>query len=124
MYRSPDATRSAPDSSNGATPPIAQLAAALVELAEAQRATDQRLAQLVNINQWMANTQQQQAEQSAAMEGVARLVAVKNINMSFGAMVVFMVKWAIAAIPAAIVLFWLGLVASMLFGGMLMSLAR
>ena len=32
-------------------------------------------------------------------------VVVKDINMSFSSMVFFMVKWAIAAIPAAIILF-------------------
>ena len=31
-------------------------------------------------------------------------VVVKDINMSFGSMVVFMIKWAIAAIPAMIIL--------------------
>ncbi|WP_301361840.1 hypothetical protein [Stutzerimonas nitrititolerans] len=39
----------------------------------------------------------------------ARPVVVIDINMSFGAMVRFMVKWAIATIPAAIILiilFW------------------
>lgn len=32
-------------------------------------------------------------------------VVVTDIQMPFGSMVVFMVKWAIAAIPAAIILF-------------------
>ena len=35
-------------------------------------------------------------------------VVVTDIRMSFGSMVVFMIKWAIAAIPAAIILFILG----------------
>ena len=35
-------------------------------------------------------------------------VIVTDIRMSFGSMVVFMVKWAIAFIPAATILFVLG----------------
>jgi len=35
-------------------------------------------------------------------------VIVTDISMSFGSMVVFMVKWAIASIPAAMILFLLG----------------
>lgn len=35
-------------------------------------------------------------------------VVVTNIQMPFGSMVVFMIKGAIAAIPAAIILFILG----------------
>ena len=35
-------------------------------------------------------------------------VVVTDIQMSFGSMVVFMVKWSIAAIPAVIILFILG----------------
>lgn len=31
-------------------------------------------------------------------------IVVSDIRMSFGSMVVFMVKWAIASIPAAIIL--------------------
>jgi hypothetical protein len=40
-------------------------------------------------------------------------VVVTNIKMPFGAMVVFMVKWAIATIPALIIL---SLVGSIVFG--------
>ena len=35
-------------------------------------------------------------------------VVVTDIQMPFGSMVVFMIKWAIATIPAAIILFILG----------------
>lgn len=35
----------------------------------------------------------------------SKLVTIKDINMSFKSMVFFMVKWAIATIPAAIILF-------------------
>jgi len=35
-------------------------------------------------------------------------VVVTDVQMPFGSMVVFMIKWAIATIPAAIILFILG----------------
>ena len=52
-------------------------------------------------------------------------VVVTDIKMSFGSMVVFMVKWVIASIPAVIILFlissvvglFLGMVVEILFGG-------
>ena len=40
-------------------------------------------------------------------------VEITDIRMPFGSMVVFMVKWAIASIPAIIILYFL----FMLFGG-------
>ena len=45
-------------------------------------------------------------------------VVIKDIEMSFSSMVTFMVKWAIAAIPAAIIL---GLLVAV-FWGFLLSL--
>ena len=46
------------------------------------------------------------------------LVVVKDIQMGFGSMVVFMVKWAIASIPAIIILSALAsLVAMVCYGG-------
>lgn len=55
------------------------------------------------------------------MEGEGKQeVIVTDIRMSFGSMVLFMVKWAIASIPAAIILFVLGtLMWSLLFGLMI-----
>lgn len=48
-------------------------------------------------------------------------VVIKDIEMSFGSMVVFMIKWTIAAIPAFIVLTVVAVVAvgflrAMIFG--------
>ena len=37
-------------------------------------------------------------------------IVVTNIQMPFSSMVIFMVKWAIASIPAAIVLIFIGMV--------------
>ena len=45
-----------------------------------------------------------------------RSVVVTDIEMSFGAMIIFMVKWAIASIPAAIILFLIGALLWGLFG--------
>ena len=42
-------------------------------------------------------------------------VVVNDFNMPFGSMVGFMVKWAIASIPAAIILLFVAIV----FGGLL-----
>ena len=45
----------------------------------------------------------------ADMNKGAQPVVVVDLNMSFGSMVVFMIKWAIAAIPALIMLSLIGL---------------
>ena len=45
-------------------------------------------------------------------------VEISDINMTFGSMVVFNIKWAIATIPAAIILFVLGSILMTLFGGL------
>ncbi|MGH8688236.1 MAG: hypothetical protein ACREVQ_11090 [Burkholderiales bacterium] len=55
------------------------------------------------------------------METEQRVVVV-DVNMKFGTMVMFLVKLAIAAIPAAIILFVLGALASALMGGVLHGL--
>ena len=47
-------------------------------------------------------------------------VTVTDIHMPFWSMVVFMVKWSIAAIPAVIILFFLTLIAYALFGSLLL----
>ena len=46
-------------------------------------------------------------------------VVVKDIQMSLGSMVVFMVKWAIAAIPAFLILVALWFLVSTFFVGVL-----
>jgi len=45
-------------------------------------------------------------------------VIVTDIHMQFGSMVFFMVKWAIASIPAMIILFFAGVVILGLLGGL------
>ena len=49
-------------------------------------------------------------------------VVVTDIDMPFMSMVVFIVKWTIAAIPAMIILFVLGTIAAVLLGGIFHSM--
>ncbi len=49
-------------------------------------------------------------------------VRIKDINMPFLSMVIFMVKWSIAAIPAMIILFIMGAIFTGIFGGFLGTL--
>lgn len=51
-------------------------------------------------------------------------VIISDVNMTFGSMVVFMIKWAIAAIPAAIILFILGWFFMIMFSGLFGALLR
>jgi len=47
----------------------------------------------------------------------AKGITVTDIKMPFGSMVIFMIKWAIASIPAAIILFLIGAVFIGVLGG-------
>lgn len=51
-------------------------------------------------------------------------VIVTDIHMPFLSMVVFMVKWAIAAIPALLILTVIGIVTWGILGGLILSLTR
>jgi hypothetical protein len=57
------------------------------------------------------------------MEPEQRVVVV-DVNMRFGTMVVFLVKLAIAAIPAAIILTLIGAAIVLVFSGMLTGTLR
>lgn len=46
-------------------------------------------------------------------------VRITDINMPFMSMVIFMIKWAVAAIPAMIVLSIAGGIIASIFGGLL-----
>lgn len=48
-----------------------------------------------------------------------KMVIVTDIRMPFISMVVFMVKWVIASIPAFIILWIIGVILTLLFGGMM-----
>lgn len=49
-------------------------------------------------------------------------VSIRDLNMPFFSMVAFMVKWAVASIPAVIVLLVLGVMLSSFFGTFFFSL--
>ena len=55
-------------------------------------------------------------------EATTKRVAITDIDMPFWSMVVFMVKAAIAAIPAFIILSVLGFIVTAVFGGLLAGL--
>lgn len=55
---------------------------------------------------------------------MASEVIIKDIKMSFVAMVIFMVKWAIASIPAMIILTLIGAVITGLLGGVFAALMQ
>jgi hypothetical protein len=48
-------------------------------------------------------------------------VVVRDIEMSSGSMVVFIIKWALASIPALIILFVVGMMLAAVFGGLFAS---
>jgi len=52
------------------------------------------------------------------LSGNSKDVVVTDIRMPFWSMVVFMVKWAIAAIPALVILTGIWWITVALFGGM------
>lgn len=54
----------------------------------------------------------------------ANEVVVTDVRMPFMSMVVFMVKWAIASIPAFIILFIIAMIIGALFGGLGMMAGR
>jgi len=69
---------------------------------------------------WFHSVQSiQDRRDSMDSDGLTRVV-VTDIRMSFGSMVLFMVKWAIAAIPAFTIL----LVLSMILTGLFAALTR
>jgi len=50
-------------------------------------------------------------------------VVVTDIQMKFGSMVLFIVKWTLAAIPALIILFILWFIAASFLGGIFRAMA-
>ena len=55
--------------------------------------------------------------------GDGQRVVVTDVDMPFGSMVQFMVKWALASIPAAIILAIVFALLGVLFGGAFASCA-
>ncbi len=53
---------------------------------------------------------------AATPEKALHQVAVVDIKMPFFSMVIFMVKWVIASIPAMLILFFIAMLFAMIFG--------
>jgi hypothetical protein len=49
-------------------------------------------------------------------------VSVRDVSMPFGSMVVFILKWTLASIPAMLIIFLVAMVLAGLFGGMFMAM--
>jgi len=65
-----------------------------------------------------AQTEKASGETSGLPEVQAQRVKVVDIDMPFGSMVTFMVKWSLASIPALMILALFGFAAAMVFGAM------
>lgn len=57
-------------------------------------------------------------------DGQMQNVVVTDVKMGFGSMVIFMIKWVLAAIPAMIILSGIGMVLGALTGGLFAGLLR
>ncbi len=66
-------------------------------------------------------TQNGLLRQLVGLQNMAHPVIVQDLRMDFGSMVVFMIKWAIAAIPAFLLLFILLSILMSIFGGIFLS---
>lgn len=49
-------------------------------------------------------------------------VSVRDVSMPFGSMVVFILKWTLASIPAMLIIVLIATVIAGLFGGMFMAM--
>ena len=56
------------------------------------------------------------------MDESVQKVSVSDVSMPFGSMVVFILKWTLASIPAMLIVFLVAMVIAGLFGGMFMSM--
>lgn len=66
-------------------------------------------------------TQNGTLRQLVGLQNMAHPVIVQDLRMDFGSMVVFMIKWAIAAIPAFLLLAILLSILMSIFGGIFLS---
>jgi CDP-diglyceride synthetase len=58
------------------------------------------------------------------MNETVQKVSVSDVSMPFGSMVVFILKWTLASIPAMLIIFLVALVIAGLFGGLFTALQR
>lgn len=52
------------------------------------------------------------------MDENVQKVSVSDVSMPFGSMVVFILKWTLASIPAMLIIFLIAMVLAGVFGGM------
>lgn len=79
---------------------------------EAARDARQRAAE----HKAAANSVAPHVRQAMASYRGAQPVVVLDVNMSFGSMVIFMIKWALAAIPALLILSVIGFILAVIVG--------
>jgi hypothetical protein len=58
----------------------------------------------------------------AFMNDPVQKVSVSDVSMPFGSMVVFILKWTLASIPAMLIIVLIGLVIAAIFGGLFTAL--
>ena len=56
------------------------------------------------------------------MNETVQKVSVSDVSMPFGSMVVFILKWTLASIPAMLIIFIIALIIAGLFGGLFTAL--
>ena len=69
-------------------------------------------------------TDAQVGEVPRQVEAVPIRVAVVDLDMPFGSMIAFIIKWTLASIPAILMLLVLGFVLSAAFAGVLAGLLQ
>ena len=82
----------------------------------AQAASAMQAKQRAAEQQAAANAVAPNVRQAMASFRGAQPVVVLDVNMSFGSMVIFMIKWALAAIPAILILSLIGFFLVFLIG--------
>ncbi|WP_339733121.1 hypothetical protein [uncultured Pseudomonas sp.] len=75
------------------------------------------------INQSARRSSKLTAYLNAATKGLdgVQPVVVVDVHMRFGSMVMFMIKWAVASIPALLILLVIGFIVQRVFGGLLIA---
>lgn len=63
-------------------------------------------------------------ENNSIQPNIPAQCRIIDIQMPFFSMVTFMVKWAVASIPAILILLFLGLATSAFFGGLVGGLGK
>ena len=66
----------------------------------------------------------EQTDKKIEQKHIQQEVVITDIKMSFGSMVEFMVKWAIASIPAFIILVFIAGVLAGLLGGLGITISK